>query len=99
MFHADIKEKKNVCNILKKRSTWWRDPPTLYNEAISRFVNLKKTFFPGSMFGTKTTHFLIAFHLKQDSSVDIIESRNLSVCCVEFIERTCKYCLYGFVDS
>ena len=74
---------------------------TLYNETISRFVNLKKTFFPGSMHGLeeKTTQFLVAFHLSQDSSVDIIEPRNSSACCIEFIKRNCKYCLYGFVDS
>ena len=92
MFHADIKEKKYVSNILKSVPRGG-EIDIVYNETISRFVNLtcKKTFFSLiNVWKKKTTHFLNAFHLRQDSSVDIIESRNSSVCCIEFIKWTVR---------
>ena len=55
MFHADIKEKKYVSNILKSVPRGG-EIDIVYNETISRFVNLKKTFFPCSMFGKKRQH-------------------------------------------
>ena len=92
MFPADIKEKKYVSNILKSVPRGG-EIDIVYNETISRFVNLtcKKTFFSLiNVWKKKTTHFLNAFHLRQDSSVDIIESRNSSVCCIEFIKWTVR---------
>ena len=44
MFPADIKEKKYVSNILKSVPRGG-EIDLVYNETISRLVNLKKTFF------------------------------------------------------